>query len=146
MPTSCESLLLLWSKKRGEARHCQASFCTSATIAFSPFLTQETYCAMLMGSFSNDTYDCTHFPPQANEARMDQCSQNLTWQKCRKILVNSAQPKVQEQRLKILHATLPLKAMCHYRNGWFNRVHPCIGWILGRGQCSKANLMVPCFL
>ena len=95
---------------------------------FSPFLMLETYCATLTGSFGDVTYDHTHFPPQADEARTDQFSLNLTEfdlhfcgnyynKKSRKILVNSIQPKVQEQPIKILHATLPLKGYIHEHSG-----------------------------
>ena len=77
------------------------------TIAFfSPFLTLET---TLTGPPCDVTYDRTHFPPQVDEARTvaiftgirPRFLQKLLEQKSKKILVNSTQPKVQEQPIKM---------------------------------------------
>ena len=73
------------------------------------------HCETLTGSSCDVTYDRAHFPPQADAARTDAVftefdldfCKNYCTKKSRKILVDSTQPKVQEQPIKFLHVTLP---------------------------------------
>ena len=78
-----------------------------------------------MRFLSDVTYDCTHIVPQTDEARTDaiftgirpQFLQKLLDNKSTKFLVNSDQPKVQEQPIKFLaphhlHAESQKKHQC----------------------------------